>query len=427
MAFSLKNKIFQKKFDISPNPEDSAFSNSIVIDPSDRSYYGLTFPIFSYNGHLQLIKGSLDSPGYRVLGSRIPFQFQDISSFSDLYFSRLYKKLIAVTIKNENGKSQIKVFTLSLPPDMQVESGFSHKNKWWLILLIGVIAISFAVLAVATFRRKKKTITWSEVEPKSLKYPAESPALNIDKARSNTCYLHFFGDFQVINSSGKDVTRKFTPLLKELFLLIWLNSIKNDTGISNEKIIQTLWPGFQESSAQNNKAVNIAKLRAILTENFSCTLTYKNTGYWRIDYKNRNVINDYFEFIKITSIKGELSKPDILKLVEFSKKGQFLGNLKYNWLEEYKVSVANEMISRFVKYLRVISLKEEPDQVIEIANAILNIDNLNEEAMENKCKGLITLGRHTVAKEVYDQFAREFRILYNAEYEKSFTSIAGQA
>jgi two-component SAPR family response regulator len=216
-------------------------------------------------------------------------------------------------------------------------------------------------------------------------------------------------------------------LLKELFLLIWLNSIKNDTGISNEKIIQTLWPGFQESSAQNNKAVNIAKLRAILTENFSCTLTYKNTGYWRIDYKNRNVINDYFEFIKITSIKGELSKPDILKLVEFSKKGQFLGNLKYNWLEEYKVSVANEMISRFVKYLRVISLKEEPDQVIEIANAILNIDNLNEEAMENKCKGLITLGRHTVAKEVYDQFAREFRILYNAEYEKSFTSIAGQS
>jgi hypothetical protein len=47
--------------------------------------------------------------------------------------------------------------------------------------------------------------------------------------------------------------------------------------------------------------------------------------------------------------------------------------------------------------------------------------------MENKCKGLITLGRHTVAKEVYDQFAREYRILYNAEYEKSFTSIAGQS
>ncbi|MCK7531345.1 MAG: hypothetical protein MZV63_10075 [Marinilabiliales bacterium] len=65
---------------------------------------------------------------------------------------------------------------------------------------------------------------------------------------------------------GTDITRKFTPLLKELFLLILFNSIKNDMGISNEKIIEILWHGFSESSANNNKAVNIAKLRAILTK-----------------------------------------------------------------------------------------------------------------------------------------------------------------
>jgi two-component SAPR family response regulator len=206
-----------------------------------------------------------------------------------------------------------------------------------------------------------------------------------------------------------------------------MNSIKNDIGISNEKIIETLWHDFSEANAQNNKAVNIAKLRAILSENFSCSLTYKNTGYWRIDYKNRNVINDYYEFLKITSIKTDLSRSDILKLVEISQKGQFLGNLKYTWLEEYKADVSNEMITRFVKFLRRLNIKEEFDHVIQIADAILKIDNLNEEAMENKCKVLINLGRHTVAKEVYDQFVREYKILYNAQYEKSFTSIAGQS
>ncbi|HEX2975029.1 MAG TPA: hypothetical protein VHO68_03755 [Bacteroidales bacterium] len=37
---------------------------------------------------------------------------------------------------------------------------------------------------------------------------------------------------------------------------------------------------------------------------------------------------------------------------------------------------------------------------------------------------MIILGRHTVAKEVYDQFAREYKALYRKEYGKSFTSIA---
>jgi len=41
----------------------------------------------------------------------------------------------------------------------------------------------------------------------------------------------FFGGFQIINRDGIDITSKFTPLLKELFLLIFLNSIK-DKGIS---------------------------------------------------------------------------------------------------------------------------------------------------------------------------------------------------
>jgi len=94
--------------------------------------------------------------------------------------------------------------------------------------------------------------------------------------------------------------------------------------------MNTLWHGFPENSAQNNKAVNIAKLRAIFSEDFWCELTYKNTGYWKIDLKKKNIINDYYEFTKIINIKGDLSRTEILKLVKYSSRGQFLGNYKYD-------------------------------------------------------------------------------------------------
>jgi two-component SAPR family response regulator len=243
-------------------------------------------------------------------------------------------------------------------------------------------------------------------------------------SKGEFCTIHFFGDFQLINSSGSDITRKFTPLLKELFLLIWFNSIRNDMGISNEKITEILWHGFSESSANNNKAVNIAKLRAILTKDLWCDLSYKETGYWKIDYKNKHIINDYYDFIKITSAKTELSKPDMLKLIEFGHKGALLSNQKYKWLDEFKEAVSNEMIDRLIRYQRILVIKDQPEHVIQVTDAIFNFDSVNEEAMENKCKASIVLGRHTVAKEIYDHFSREYRLLYNADYSKSFTTIA---
>ena len=36
-----------------------------------------------------------------------------------------------------------------------------------------------------------------------------------------------FGGFQVFDKESKDITNKFSPLLKELFLLIWLHTLKN--------------------------------------------------------------------------------------------------------------------------------------------------------------------------------------------------------
>lgn len=422
MAFSLKDHSFHKKFEIPEPPENFAFSNSMIINADDRSFYVLAFPIFKYDGYLQLIRGSLDKSEFTFMGSQIPYQFLDIVSYSDLFFCKQNKKILAVTLHNEKGKSRIKIYSIGFPPDSQHNiEDFNNSGIRKLKYILGFLIFGILISAIIIYRLRKRNNQSSEkiIQKKNIK--SNNYKFNL---KGEACIIHFFGDFQVINPSGTDVTRKFTPLLKELFLLIWLNSIKNDVGISNEKLIEILWQGFPESSAQNNKAVNIAKLRAILAEDLCCELSYKETGYWKIDYKNKHIINDYYEFIKITGEKTDLLKPEILKLIDFSHKGSFLSNLKYKWLDEFKVAISNEMISRLIKYETFLVIKDQPDHVIQVADSILNFDSVNEEAMENKCKALIALGRHTVAKEVYDQFSREYRSLYNADYTKSFTTIA---
>jgi len=62
--------------------------------------------------------------------------------------------------------------------------------------------------------------------------------------KENVFYAIFFDGYQVIYSKDHDITRKFTPLLEDIFLLIWLFSLKNDKGIMNKKIIEIFWHGF---------------------------------------------------------------------------------------------------------------------------------------------------------------------------------------
>jgi DNA-binding SARP family transcriptional activator len=421
MTYSLKSNSFTRRFEIPFPNEDFAFSNSMVINPDDRSFYVLGFPIFSYNGYLQLIKGSIDKPGISILGSQIPYQFLDIVSYSDLFFCRQSKKLLAVTLQNEEGKSRVKIYSLGFPPDTSGSGDVSNATYMSFVKYAAIIMfVVFVIIGTHLYITRKKKRGGSE---KTQDASSPHSILKDSSSKGESCSIHFFGDFQIINSGGIDITRKFTPLLKELFLLIWFNSIKNDMGISNEKITEILWHGFSESSANNNKAVNIAKLRAILTKDLWCDLSYKETGYWKIEYKNKNIINDYYDFIKITSGRTEISKPDMLRLIEFGQRGSLLSNLKYKWLDEFKVAVSNEMIDRLVRYERILVLKDQPEHIIKVADAIFNFDSVNEEAMENKCKASIVLGRHTVAKEVYDHFCREYKLLYNTDYSKSFTTI----
>jgi two-component SAPR family response regulator len=234
--------------------------------------------------------------------------------------------------------------------------------------------------------------------------------------------LIFFGGFQVYNKNIEDITGKFSPLLKELFLLIWLHTFKNDKGISSEKITEILWYDKSEKSARNNRAVNIAKLRTILNEIGNCELT-KKTGYWKIICNNQNEKSDYNDFLKITRTNSNLSKQKINRLIEVSRKGAFLLNVNYEWLDDFKACVSDRIIDTLVTFTETCDIKKDDDFLIHLADCIFTFDKVNEEAMIFKCKAQYKMGKHSLAQQTYGKFIKEYQHLYDQEYEIPFANI----
>jgi DNA-binding SARP family transcriptional activator len=205
-------------------------------------------------------------------------------------------------------------------------------------------------------------------------------------------------------------------------LLILLFTHKNNKGISSDKITEYLWLDKSKTSARNNRAVNIAKLKTILAEIGEIELT-KKTGYWKIIYSNMDVKCDYTDFLQITSSNSNLTKQSVNRLVEISKKGPFLLNDNYEWLDDFKSEVSDRIVATLELFALKCDIKSDAEFVLQLVDCIFNFDRSNEEAMIIKCKAEYYLGRHSLAKLTFDNFIKEYKILYNEEYKRSFNEI----
>jgi two-component SAPR family response regulator len=428
MAFSLKDHKFTKVYDFVPPAEDICFSNSMVIDPDDRTFYALSFSALKYDGYLQLVKGSLQNSEIKLIASKIPYLFHDVKSFSSLYFCKSSKKLIAATmlLNNEN-QTEINLYSISSPPNETLPVISSAKTipfrRTYLFVLVAIF-LAFSFLFRKRFIKRHES---NRNDSQNRKVAADT-IVSVTVSEKKGTYrnsVFFFGGFQVFNSEGTDITCRFSPLLKELFLLIWLNSIKNNKGISSEKINELLWYDKDEKSASNNRAVNIAKLKQIIGEIDTCTLSHK-TAYWKIEFDELVVYNDYFECIRVTGTKKTITKEKINKLIEFSLKGVFLMNSNYEWLDEFKANISNTLIDILVELAQKQKIEDDPNFILRLADSIFIFDAVNEEAMILKCKALTLLGKHSLASNTLTKFSKEFEILYDKKYDKTIDEVLNQ-
>jgi two-component SAPR family response regulator len=376
------------------------------------------------------LKGNLDNPKAELVGSKIPYAFLDVKSFATLYYFPKKKKFLAYTsFLTDSIQTQFKIYSIEYPPIVKkdIPAQFDIKNVKYIFYYVAFFLIVVSGLVWYLYSKKHKAridVKGNEVDifPFNDSIP-KVDEIDFEPISGDMDYqIIFFGGFQIIDDKQNDITSKFSPLLKELFLLIWLYSLKNNKGISPEKLIEILWYHKDTRSAQNNKSVNLAKLKVLLNEIGDCKLT-SDTGYWKIKYDPIRLKNDYFEVMQILRAKKGINKKHIKHLIKITKKGPFLLNLNYEWLDSFKSDISDRIVDTLLDFGENFTIEDEPDFMINLADSIFNFDPINEEAMFFKCKAQYIMGKHSLAESTFKKFVKEYEILYGQKYKHSFVEV----
>ena len=227
--------------------------------------------------------------------------------------------------------------------------------------------------------------------------------------------------FQVWDKDGNDITRLFTPVLKQLLALIILYGENNKKGISNATLRETLWPGKSEESVQNNRRVNMHKLKQLLEKLEGAELARENT-YWSIRFTR--TFCDYIEACRfIGRAKGGQPVPakDIpIPLLS----GQLLPYMQTEWADTFKSNYSNTVLDTAIQLSK--QHADNNDLAIQLANVMFAHDKTDEFALKLKCQALARNGRISLAKSTFESFCHEYRLMLNTEYGKSFNDIINE-
>lgn len=439
MAYAVKSSSFKSLYHLKEPASQFCFANSLVVDSATRDFYALIHPIDRFNSVLQLMKGSLQSPEYQLMGDTIPYAFHDIESFADLFYCPVSKKLVAVTLfTNKQNVTGVKVYTIDFPPNKLVVAAApvaSASRDWIWFLLAGGLVAAGVLFMMWRQRKVRQSLHHEEAAsarvsvPGAVTAPAtvvnNAPGVEPVVAARDVYAIYLFGQLEIIDKDGNDITRMFTPLLKELFLLILIYTYKDGKGIASEKLYEILWSDKPLKDARNNFSVNVVKLKGILEKVGDCHIA-KESDKWKLEIMNSSMKVDYQRYMELVSNKTTANKAYIQELIHIVGRGAFLSTIHYNWLDDIKSDVSGKTIDILLSYISTIDLATEAELVIKIANCIFFFDQLNEEALAYKCKCLVLLGRHGMAKDAYLKFAKEYRENYGQEFDKPFTEMTGQ-
>jgi hypothetical protein len=390
----IKNQSIKKIWELTPPKDNFVVANSIVVDTLNKCFYALCFPQQLYNTTLSLRKFSMENPKYEILTNNIPFAFQDIHSYADLFLNKKTEELIAITSSSiiVDSLTSISIYSLAYPPLAEVDLFQSeeenHSFGLWAIIIISLVILICFYVKIMYFRKKKiKQKTSNISETIAIPALAAKPVENneFSKKQINKCIIFLFGGFKVIDKKGNNITEKFSPLLKQLFLIILLNTLTDRKGISSLKLKETLWFDKTPESAKNNRGVMLSRLRQIFEQVGSINIENKNS-LLTVEF-GEDVYCDYYEaIILMEKLKREesLTNKDVRELLFLVSGGEMLSNLQIDWLDSFKADFSNTLIDILLDIMQQPDLRLSPQECIDLADAIFVHDFLNNSSFKIK-------------------------------------------
>ncbi|MDR0766106.1 MAG: hypothetical protein LBF09_04110 [Odoribacteraceae bacterium] len=312
--------------------------------------------------------------------------------------------------------SPLRLANVRADPDIVFSRAFSKDGNAALYWVVGILLVDVA--AFLFYARRKRRRKRGGLPPNEVIYQAARRDAGDDAPRASNVAL--LGGFRVIDSAGKDVSRRFTPLLKELFLILLLHSRRDAGGIAISTLHEMLWLDKGVQSASNNRAVNTGKLKAILDAVGDYEIISDSSSL-RLEL-GQGISCDYLAVDRLLR-EPSLDMQQVRELARLASRGPLLPGCNYPWLDAFKADLSGALVDALAAVADMLGNGEER-LAIELSDAVLLFDPLNEEALQRKCKALVQTGKHSLASAAYARFAKEYEQLYGIPYRKNFQDLS---
>ena len=423
---NLNNHTIKKCWEIKPNEEDFVPTNNLIISKDGQYFYALCYPHEHPKTQLRLYKFSIKDGSYQVVSGTIPVTSERIESDINLFFNPVQDEFFcAIQEFTDPNRSTIRILALEFPPVSQQDYERSQKAiapaspvfKYVMFGVLAILAIGIALLIIKK-RRPKQPVQ------ESLEDGDPGTALinkKNDEKRANAIYL--LGEFTVYDKNSRDITYLFSPKIKQLFILLLLNS-RNATGVVSKKISTILWPDKDVAKTKNIKGVTINHLRNIVADIEGIELTFLNDTYcFKLD---DNIFCDYFT---VTGALEQITAPDkaaeatILQHFELIARGGLLQYIPETWLDDIKLGYEEALMPVILPEVKKIYESGDFRKALDITRVVLNIDPFNDTALKYKLKALRRIKGIEYARKVYDEFTAEYEKSLGISYQVPFDKI----
>ena len=412
-----------------PNPKEHfTNSNSLVMDTGNGKFYALAYPNKRFSSEITLHEYHLNAPEYRVVGDSIPYFFNDIESYCNLYQSSDGAELYAVTSFAKDNNADIRIYSMSFPPlsfgEIVQYPPVHPPVRLWLLLFALAVGLAAAVLIIIRKRKTARTVVETVVNEQINDKDEEPIVYDNLWAEKKPSSIHLLGNFQMVDNHGNEITKNFTPTTTQLFLLFLVSTIKNGQGITSAKLRKILWFDKDDDSARNNRNVYVNKLRAILKP-FTEIRIVKKDDYWTIQ-SEKTVFCDYeraLVLIQMLQTGERFNKKLLTELVDIALRGTLLPYVQQTeWLELYQTDYTNRLIECLMRYSRYDELKNDL-LLLKIADVLLLHDNTDENAIRLKCYALFRSGRKNQALQAFNKFTADYESLLAAKHNLVFDEL----
>jgi len=412
---NLKDHSIKKCWQIAPANDVFVPANNLILSKDKKYFYALCYPHEIAKTELRLYKFSVADGSYEVVSAPIPMASLRIESDVNLFYSRKTDEFFC-TVQEfaDRNSSVIKVYALTSEPVSAAtylaslqprKRPHTARALYLLILLLPLGGLTWFLLKQ---RLKPKRPGAKRAGAETTPQPAIAAAAETPR---NTVFL--LGEFAAWSRQGNDITHLFSPKIKQLFVLILLNS-KDGKGISSRKISTLLWPEKDLTRTKNIRGVTFNHLRSILGDIDGIGLIFQNDSYsFRLDPAFS------CDFVTLANA----APATIMDHFPLITRGPLLPDFPESLIDDCRSAFETRIIDLLLPQLKAHYDAHDYKGTIGIARSILHRDAFNEEALRYQLRSYRRLRGIDYTRKAYDQFTQDYQRSLGVEFHVSFDNI----